>query len=63
MSIENNQNQPTVKEIHERLRNVSWNPLRVCRKNEQNQLIISGDLPQGRTITNGCTHGVAQYLY
>jgi len=33
--------------------------LRICRNNEQNQLIISGNLPQGRAITPKISHKVA----
>ena len=48
----------TLMKNHERLRNVSCKSMRVYRKNEQNQLILSGNLPQGRAIKNGCSHKV-----
>ena len=51
-------NSHTIKENRERLRNVSWISLRVCRNNEQNQLIISGNLPQGRAIITRLSHKV-----
>ena len=49
----------TLMKNHERLRNVSCKSMRVYRKNEQNQLILSGNLPQGRAIKTMISHKVA----
>jgi hypothetical protein len=52
----------TLMKNHERLRNILRNPLRVCRKNEQQLaklLLNSGKNPQGRARNPRNSHKVA----